>query len=331
MTTTTNPTTNPSTDPSTLARLASARADLIFSVLGLEGAALSSVPVGGDWTAKDMLAHVAAWEAWTVGRLEMALSGRAGEMVGVEAETENPRIHAERKDWPLCRALAELARTHAGLLTVLAEANEEALEHRYAAPWGKVRPNRWLEMLMEHDQEHTASVLGWRKAAGLEEQRLGPGCVLLAALAAAREELLAWAALLPQDQRETGAVCGVWTLRDMLGHVTDWELCVLDCLTDSAAGRVAGLAYGEEEEWNTFHAAARQGQSWEVIWADLTATRRQLNAAVSALDDADLVRPVPSVWDPQDTAYAWVRMCANHDREHAAGLRRRMTGEGSEG
>jgi uncharacterized damage-inducible protein DinB len=310
----------------TLARLATARADLLFSVLGLEEAVMSSVPVGGDWTAKDMLAHVAAWEAWTVGRLNMALSGRSGEMVGVEAETENPRIHAERKDWPLCRTLAELARTHAGLLTALQAANEEDLERRYAAPWGKVRPNRWLEMLVEHDQEHAASILTWRKAAGLEEQRLGPGCVLLTALSAAREELLAWAALIPPEQRDSAAVCGAWTLRDVLAHVTDWELCVLDCLAAKAAGQMAGLDYGEEEEWNTVHAAARQGQSWDVIWADLTGTRRQLDAAVSALDDADLMRPTPSAWDPQDTAYAWVRACANHDREHAVGLRRQVTG-----
>ncbi len=312
----------------TLARLATARADLLYSVLGLDEAALSSSPVNGQWTAKDILAHVAAWEAWTVDRLGMALSGRAMEMVGVEAETENPRLYAERKDWPLCRSLAELSRTHAGLLTVLQAASEEDLERKYAAPWGKVRPNRWLEMMVEHDQEHTASIVAWRQAAGLGEHRLGPGCVLLAALAAGREELLAWAALVPRDQGDTAAVCGVWTLRDVLGHVTDWELFGLDCLAARAAGRVAGLAYnGDEHEWNTVHAAARQSQSWEAMWADLMTTRRQLTSAVSALDDADLVNPVPSAWDPQDTAYAWVRICVDHDREHAAGLRRQVTGE----
>jgi hypothetical protein len=310
----------------TLARLATARADLLYSVLGLEAAALSSVPVGGDWTAKDMLAHLAAWEAWAVDRLHMALSGRAGEMVGVDDEIENPRIHAERKDWPLCRALAELARTHASLLAALDAASEDDLGHEVAAQWGAVKPSRWVEMMVEHDEEHTASIVAWRQAAGLSEHRVGPGCVLLAALEAAREELLAWAALAPRARRDTEAVCGVWTLRDVLGHVTDWELFGLDCLAAKAAGRVAGLAYnGEELEWNTVHAAARQGQSWEAMWADLMATRRQLMVAASALDDADLVRPVPSAWDPVDTAYAWVRICVDHDREHAAGLRHEVT------
>jgi uncharacterized damage-inducible protein DinB len=313
----------------TLARLATARADLLFSVLGLEEAALTAQPVHGDWTAKDLLAHVAAWEAWTVDRLGLALSGRAGEMVGVEADTENPRIQAERKDWPLCRSLAELSRTHATLLTALQAVNEADLARKYAAPWGKVRPNRWLEMLVEHDREHAASILTWRKAAGLEEQRLGPGCVLLAALAAAREELLAWAALLPWEQRDTAAVCGEWTLRDVLGHLTDWQLFSLDCLAARASGQVAGLAYGgDDDAWNAVHAASRLGQSWDVIWAGLMATHRQLNATTAALDDAGLVRPAPSAWDPRDTAYAWVRMCANHDREHAAGLREQVTGGG---
>jgi hypothetical protein len=313
----------------TLARLATARAELLYSVLGLEEVALTSVPVGGDWTAKDMLAHVAAWEAWTVGRLDLALSGRAAEIVGVDDETENPRIHAERKDWPLCRSLAELSRTHAGLLRALEAASEEDLGRELAVPWGRVRPNRWLEMMVEHDQEHTASIVAWRRAAGLTAHRVGPGCVLLAALEAAREELLAWAGLVPGAARDIKPVCGEWTLRDVLGHITDWELFGLDCLASKAAGRVAGLAYnGEELEWNTVHAAARQGQSWEAMWADLMATRLQLNAAVSALDDADLVRPAPSAWDPQDTAYAWVRICVDHDREHAAGLREQVTGEG---
>ncbi len=309
----------------TLAHLATARADLLYSVLGLEEAALTSIPVGGDWTAKDMLAHVAAWEAWTVGRLELALSGRYAEIVGVDDEVENPRIHAERKDWPLCRALAELARTRASLVTTLRSASEADLGRELTLPWGRVRPNRWLQMQVEHDQEHTASIVAWRQAAGLSEHRLGPGCVLLAALSAAREELLAWAALVPTDRRDSEAVCGVWTLRDVLGHVTDWELFGLECLASRAAGRVAGLSYnGEEKEWNAVHAAARQGQSWDATWDDLTATRRQLTGVVSALEDAELVRPAASAWDPQDSAYAWVRICVDHDREHAAGLRERV-------
>jgi hypothetical protein len=132
----------------------------------------------------------------------------------------------------------------------------------------------------------------------------------------------------PQDRCDSELVCGVWTLKDVLGHVTDWELFGLECLAARAAGRVAGLSYnGEEKEWNAVHAAARQDQPWDAMWADLMATRRQMIGAASMLDDAELVRPVPSAWDPQDTAYAWVRICVDHDREHAAGLREWVVGE----
>lgn len=313
--------------PLLLARLATARADLLWSVLGLDETTLIGRPVIDVWTAKDILAHVAAWEHWTVGRVRAMLTGHAMDMVGVEAETENPRIYAERKDWPLCRVMVDLTNAHNSLLYEVDTADASALDLRFRAPWGNVRPAYSLRMSLEHDQEHTATITAWRASASLATHGTGPGCVLLPALVAARDELLAWAALLPEGQRAAELVCGTWTLKDVLGHVADWERFVVDALADMAAGKLAGAGYGDDEEaWNQTHAAARQDQPWQTIWDDFTTARHDLLAAVAGLDDTALCRAVGTVWSRDDSPYDLIHTCVSHDRQHAEGLRKHISG-----
>ncbi len=317
--------------PLLLAQLATAHASLLWAVMRLDEPALTTHKLE-DWTCKDILAHVAYWEGFSAERLRTVLAGRAGEMVGVDDATQNPLVYAQRQDWPLCRVMADLARAHDSLILALDAASEEELERTHAAPWGPVQAVRYVTISVEHDEEHVKQIQVWREAAGLKKGMPGPACVLLPALEAGRAELLSWAGLIPEEQRAARPVCGVWTLQDVLGHVTDWERFVVDSLAQMAAGQVAGAGYiGDEETWNQSHAAARQGQSWEQVWEDFMAARKDLLAAVSTLDDGDLARKVPSVWDPEDTAYQFIRVCLTHDREHAEGLRNGLEKAGDGG
>ena len=46
---------------------------------------------------------------------------------------------------------------------------------------------------------------------------------LLASLNETRAKLLAAVSLVPDTERESRPVCGHWTLKDLLGHIADWE------------------------------------------------------------------------------------------------------------
>jgi hypothetical protein len=304
-----------------LARLATERAWLWWELVGLSAETLVGQPVLSDWTPKDLLAHVAFWDDASSERLRLALAGRAAEIPYLDMEAVNVQVYAERRDWPLAQTVAECQRARADFLALLDPLTWEAITQPYTLSWGDPRSIAdWAQRRAWHDADHQKQPHNWRESAGSKNVP-GPQCVLLAALAAGRAELLAWAGLIPEAERATRRVCGQWALQDVLGHVTDWEVFVLEGLRQMAAGEVAGTGYGgDEEAWNWSHVKARRGQPWETTWGDFVGARQKLLAALEGLDDAALARPVPSRWSAEDSAYMWARVCLAHDREHAEGL-----------
>jgi hypothetical protein len=310
-----------------LARLATGRADLLWQVLGLDEATLTTVRLDA-WTCKDILAHGAAWESFAAARVASILDSKAGELVGVDDAGQNPVFYAQCKDWPLCRVLAELSKSRASLIFRLRSATQRDLDREYQAAWGPVRASRYADIVAEHDGTHAAQIRAWREAHPAIRKRVpGPGCILVTSLDAAREEFLAWSALISPAERAALPVCGTWTVQDTLGHLADWELFGANGLERMLAGEKAGTEYGGNlEEWNQSHQAARRGQTWRQARADAGKIHARLLDVVQGLDDATLARKAASAWDPDDSAYNFALTFADHDREHTAGVREQVTG-----
>jgi hypothetical protein len=89
-------------------------------------------------------------------------------------------------------------------------------------------------------------------------------------LGAAREELLASVVLVPAAQRLNPPLCGEWTLKDLLGHIADWELLVVEGLRDVAKGRTPTTeAITDIDAWNQSRVQGRREQSWVDVENDL--------------------------------------------------------------
>lgn len=307
-----------------LARMAAERAGLLWPLVGLDEEALTRYPVFDAYTAKDLLAHVAGWDELFAERVELILAGRQQEIAGVELATRNAALHTERKDWPLEQVLDASMRARAAFLSVLSRVSDADLHRRRRLPVGR-RPIRvWATWRYRHDAEHAADLAKWRKAAQFKH-RAGPKSLLVAALHAGREELLATVELVPAADRATRPVCGEWTTKDLLGHIADWEWHAVRGLRMLAAGQTPTVDVdGTVDDWNREHAGARRGQPWDAVWVDLGAARLALLEALNRLSQEDLARPFASRWSAKDSAYEWVRVCAGHDREHAAGLRAQL-------
>jgi hypothetical protein len=149
----------------------------------------------------------------------------------------------------------------------------------------------------------------------------GPKEVLLAALDAVRQELLACAALVPATERDLRPVCGIWTLKEVFGHVADWEQVGVKGLRDMASGKAPQVELIDDiETWNQAHAGARRGQTWNVVWDDLQAIRQAFLETVQNASQAALARPYPFPWGIEGTPYQWVSVFVRHDRDHARDL-----------
>jgi uncharacterized damage-inducible protein DinB len=304
-----------------MARLAVERAGLLEQLTGLDEATLAHLPVFDRWTAKDLLAHIAAWDEYFTERVTLVLAGRQTEIVGVDPDERNAITYAERRDWPLDRAVAACLEGRAEALQLLKRVSDEELHRRRSFPWGQASLRLWTQWRGQHDAEHAAQLAAWRQAQN-PGNKAGARTVLLAALQAGREALLVVAALVPPEERASRLVCGEWTLKDVLGHVADWEWFCVENLAAMAAGRPPEPDYGGDlETWNREHASARRDQPWETVWADLHAARRALIQVVEGFGQTDLERVFLSASGHEGTPYQWAHACLDHDREHATDLR----------
>lgn len=310
-----------------LARLAAERSDLLWEFTRLDASTLTTECICGDWTAIDVLAHVAAWDEINSDRVRAILKKRSREVTLIDTDSTNAGVFADRHEWTLPQAVEACTAARAEFRSLIAPLSwDEIVRPHPFAGRAEYAIRDLTERRAFHDALHSTDLRAWRKYADPPAQA-GPGVMLRAALDAGRAELIAWTALVPEDQRSTLAVCGDWNVQDVLGHIADWEQFALEVLDDMAAGQVGGERYdGDEEAWNWQHVQARRGQPWEITWSDFNTTRQGLLDRLLAMEDAELARPARCKWPEKERPYAWFLTGIEHDREHAEGIRAALPG-----
>jgi predicted RNase H-like HicB family nuclease/uncharacterized damage-inducible protein DinB len=302
-----------------LTRLAAERAELLEQILGLDEQMLIQVPVIGDWTAKDVLAHVAAWDHWEARTMRSMVAGEVPDFSALyDLDASNAAFVAPWRDRSLDEVLAELQAARTDWVDWLEGLPQEEFFRRRSHDgddWsccdGPVRV-QW-----EHDAEHARQIADWREAIGGSGET-GCKAILLATLDAARSELLAGADLVPEAERDSRRVCGEWTLKDLLGHIADWERFGAEGLRLMAAGQSPEVEPVEDiDVWNLVHVKARREQPWESVWEDLHTARRSLLKVLEEMAEAELAQGFPFPWGAEGTPYQWATVFFTHDREHA--------------
>ena len=314
-----------------LARLAAERSNLLLQLEGQDENSLITQPVAGEWTAALLLAHLAYWEAFAADRLGKLADGRRAEIqpldVGDALEARNATMKAQFAHLSFTEAVAVLQKERRGFLLALGQYADESLvrEVRLRPGW-RLRPRKWATWPYRHDAEHAAEIAYWQKTQPPADPsiRVIHRALLRPILALAQQEFLALAALLPPDEREDRPLEGDWTLKQMIGHMVDYErLCVV-ALKALAAGRAPEYetTIDDFDAFNNSHGSAWAAMSWNEVWAYYLATRRAMVLIVDTLPDEALARPFAAPWPATTTACGLVLDMAQHQQEHADGLRR---------
>ena len=294
--------------------LAHSRADLLALVQDLPDEVLDWQPDPESFSIRRVLRHIGNAEEWYVSRL-------------VAPESLPPEWEHD-EDMPLFEFLEMERRTAIERLRRLTDEERAAVfhpTHRTDHPEEAWTARKALRRFLEHEREHIGQVreilAAWHYAHGMRIQT-GPKQALLAGLDAARAELLAAAARIPPEERTSRQVCGYWTLKDVLGHVADWEWVGVEGLRQMAAGQPPQVEpIADLDAWNQAHYAARRDQPWDEVWADLHAARAALLETLEGMSQAALARSFP-FWGSEGAAYQWVSVYIAHDREHACDLER---------
>jgi uncharacterized damage-inducible protein DinB len=305
-----------------LVNLNVARAELSRALLGISASDFEAAPVVGDWAPRDTVAHIAAWEHWVCNAIRALRAGQAGpaELNAGHEDTFNAKAVAQRKAWPLKQLLDEFSVARRQLIVAVGGASQEQLTRVYTIEDRPLSIAGLATSIINHDEEHTPQLRAW-KAAKEGGRQAGPKLVLQLALDTNRSALLALLDTIPTSERETTVIDGgVWTAKDVCGHIADWDQVFADVIfaTERHTPFTWAAEYGES--WNQAHASERRKHSWARVWKDLVDRRGTIVTELQErILEPDLARSLSTPWGEM-TFYQWLCIPCDHDAEHAAAL-----------
>ena len=146
--------------------LEAARAKLDAALDGLSAEELTAPGPVGDWSVKDLLAHVTAWDVdllTNLGKVKRGLKPGRTQWNKALIQTQNEAWHTELLDRPLERVLAD----YDGVHTQVLKAAQSLSDAELAAPadWlqGKPLYQYFVDHIVTHEDEHGLALAEWRK------------------------------------------------------------------------------------------------------------------------------------------------------------------------
>ncbi len=141
-----------------LKRLERAWAAFRESYAGLSEAELTEPGVTGDWSVKDVLAHVTTWEQESLNSLPVILAGRRPPRYAAQGGIDafNARMTAEKRALSLDEVLTQLDGTHRRLLDLIGKMPEDQFSRETP-----LRRRLRLDTY-SHYPEHAEAIRRWR-------------------------------------------------------------------------------------------------------------------------------------------------------------------------
>ncbi len=130
-------------------------------------ARLTEPGVEGDWSLKDIIAHITYFETWAADNVMAFRRGEPqpqAEYKGLEQDEENARIYERLRTKPLAQVLQESRRRFSGAIEAVQGLRDEDL---YDPEFTRVPDADWTVFdlvagdTFEHYDDHSASVRAW--------------------------------------------------------------------------------------------------------------------------------------------------------------------------
>ena len=142
-----------------VAELERERRALLGTIAGIDETMLDRKGVVGDWSIKNVLAHLAGWEEWIIRALPIMLAGgELPEDLRAAARDENRYNReqvAEREELTPGEQLMELERIRATLIEYIRTLDEATLNRPQPWPrWKGTLAEYFFTAVRDHDAEH---------------------------------------------------------------------------------------------------------------------------------------------------------------------------------
>lgn len=272
---------SPALRASIRADLARKRSRLLRELIGLDRTTLERVPIIEGLTVKTILLRVAEGDRRAAERTEARIAGRDGEQPLVK----------DARDVALDDAVRELLAARAAMLSAFAATPSAQLIRPEADAIVDMVVDRGAQDALWHGH-----IVAWRDSIS-SCAGIGPKCILIAGVRAARKELLTAVALMPEGERPR--------LVRLLARLSANEaetLAHLRQVIPQAKADSTRADAGDEE--------------WASVWRRLHATHQNLLKLLDGTPEAALAASIGGV-----TAYRRLVDSLDRDREAAVEVR----------
>jgi predicted RNase H-like HicB family nuclease/uncharacterized damage-inducible protein DinB len=151
-----------------LTDLAAERRRLLAQLEGLDERAITTPPVYDDWTVKDVLAHIAAWDRWEEQAMRSMVAGEEPDFAAVQdIDTANAAYVGAWRDRSWSEVLEELHAARTGWVAWLESLPlEEFFRPRSYGGYDWSFYTSPLPIQWQHDADHADQLAAWRSAEG---------------------------------------------------------------------------------------------------------------------------------------------------------------------
>ena len=149
--------------PELLIQIRTERKRLVEVLAALTPDQMLQPGASGEWTVKDVLAHISAWERRMLSWIGSHLRGETPDVpLPWDVERMNAEAYAQVKDRPLAEVLKEFHRSYRDALALVESLSEEQLQTAYTGTWpmgplwtGVSANTNW------HYKEHRETMEAW--------------------------------------------------------------------------------------------------------------------------------------------------------------------------
>lgn len=153
--------------PELIAALNDSRKALLDAIDDLTDIEMIESGVIEDWSVKDMLAHLTAWEAELIKLLAQArTTKRPGYFELGDTDTVNAKWYNENKNRPLDRVMADFNAVRKQTVRQVESYNDKDLNNPTLFKWLNGDPLwKWVaSQTFEHEAEHVEQIKKWLEA-----------------------------------------------------------------------------------------------------------------------------------------------------------------------
>lgn len=292
--------------------------DQIWRILALfDGTEVETSRLENNWTPKAVLAHVAFWDERQRQRMEAAISGASaknGVVFPTQDNDERATLDATRP-WEEVVTAADNARQQ--LIAFARSLDPDSLAQSYPEGERTLSVQKLLEHMARHTQLHSnelycyaGSMHRWSRAD------------LRAFVLRQHTNLMDGISGLTEETMLVTAVCGFWSIRDVLTHVLAWnefEYVLLNGWPQTEPTKLAAWHHdGGTDALNAQLLATRASLNMIDICDGLMTYHRRLLRAFDRASDEQLRSNGDYGWGDQGSLSGLFYSFALHEAEHAA-------------